>query len=807
MPGRMFTDNGPGLPRATIEKSLDYMVRVSDKAHYVSPSRGQLGNALKCLWAAPYVLSRGRAGAVVVETQGQRYEVTIRLDPFAHVPEVSLTTQGSPAIKTGTSITIHWPEEASYLFASADGDFYRALDLVADYALFNPHAHVCYDEGGACVEWPVRIAGWRKWIPSTPTSPHWYSPERFATLVAAYIAEERRTGLTRTVRDLLEEFDGLSGVQPRAQVQLAAGLSRATLADLATEAGLNTAATTRLLHAMQQRARPVKPKALGILGQPHLSAVLGADTRIDPGTITYDCAKGVTPGGLPYVLEVACGWDPDWQFPGRRVLGYNHAPALRSPFPRFDWYCQSAKVEHEDPVLLLVHLVCPRLDAMDRGKTQVDLPSAIQSALGAAIKKVTKRWTPLKVKMQRDKDRRALAEEKARRTQRGMTVKAAAYQVMEAAYLKARDYGRLPANARQIMYAARPEIIRLTGNPTPWARSSTFTQTLLPDFINEHPDLTANWDVVFDARGHFREPHTGHRIGLGTVEVRQYRALWQRQLALRLEDLEISHQIQTMGPAYRYRYVLFVEKEGFDALLEQARVEERYDLALMSTKGMTVIAARRLIEWLSAEGATILVVHDFDKSGLEILDKFTTNTRRYQYTDVPTVIDLGLRLEEALAMGLESEPVPYHTKKDPRESLRECGASDAECDFLVEDVESDPWDDEPVAWRGQRIELNAMTSRQFLDWLEAKLQAVGVEKVVPDQETLAVAYRHLTRVAALQDTIDAALAEEAPEVEVPTDLEEQIRTRITETDTASWDEALWDVVVERRNETEDEDAD
>src|SRR5712692_9393680 len=36
-------DNGPGLPVATLEKSLDYLVRVSDKSYYVSPTRGQLG--------------------------------------------------------------------------------------------------------------------------------------------------------------------------------------------------------------------------------------------------------------------------------------------------------------------------------------------------------------------------------------------------------------------------------------------------------------------------------------------------------------------------------------------------------------------------------------------------------------------------------------------------------------------------------------------------------------------------------------------------------------------------------------------
>src|SRR6266852_464178 len=58
-------DNGPGLPVDTLARSLDYAVRVSDKAHYVSPTRGRLGNALKCVWAAPFVVD-GRHGQVEV---------------------------------------------------------------------------------------------------------------------------------------------------------------------------------------------------------------------------------------------------------------------------------------------------------------------------------------------------------------------------------------------------------------------------------------------------------------------------------------------------------------------------------------------------------------------------------------------------------------------------------------------------------------------------------------------------------------------------------------------------------------------
>jgi DNA topoisomerase VI, subunit B len=104
-------DNGPGLPFDTLKRSLDYLVRVSDKAYYVSPSRGQLGNALKCLWATPYVLSGGRSGRIDVETAGRRYEVCVQLDQIAQEPKLTLTAYDA-IIKTGTRITIHFPDIA-----------------------------------------------------------------------------------------------------------------------------------------------------------------------------------------------------------------------------------------------------------------------------------------------------------------------------------------------------------------------------------------------------------------------------------------------------------------------------------------------------------------------------------------------------------------------------------------------------------------------------------------------------------------------------------------------------------------------
>jgi len=814
-------DNGPGLPVDILRQSLDYNTRVTDKAYYVSPSRGQQGHALKTLWALPYVLSgRREQGQVDVSVDGMRYEVRISVDHIAQAPQLALTPVPAPEVKSGTQVTIHWPQIANYAWLPERYFYFSgARDLVQRYALFNPHATFAYSNGEQ-VEYPASDPAWGKWTPRAPTSPHWYTPQQFQALLRALLNADRQTEAgARLVSEVLREFDGLSGSAARGEVLRPLGLSGAKVEALVDGVDLDPAMVGALLQTMQERVRPVKPKALGVLGDAHLRQALTIWHDVDPATIHYRALKETTEG-LPYVVEVACGQrrpcvagaGDDGEDDGedaaggeaaggdQRLLlcGFNFTPALGVPFARlYDWL-GTADITSEDGVALVVHVTCPRLEATDRGKTAVTLPSAVEQTMKTLLLKVAEPWTRLKKKIREEGRQQALEEAEERRKHRPMSTKAAAWQVMPAAYSKASNSGAWPANARQIMYAARPDIIRLTGKAKPWKHSSQFTQHLLPDFLEAHPELTATWDVVHDARGHFREPHAGYEFGLGTVEVRRYLGLWTKELERHVEVPTLPRRIITFGPTFRYKTALFIEKEGFDALFERAQIQDRYDLALMSTKGMTVTAARQLVEALSLAGVTILVLHDFDKSGIEILDKFTSDTRRYRYTVTPTVIDLGLRLEDAQAMGLESEPVTYASEVDPRVSLRECGATKAECDFLVRGGYS-------KNWHGERVELNAMDSQTFLDWLEQKLRDAGVAKVIPDQESLAVAYTTQRRVAKLQRLIDKAMEEPEEGAPVPDDLAARIGERITDKDTA-WDAALWDIVREQLADEDDEDA-
>ena len=143
------------------------------------------------------------------------------------------------------------------------------------------------------------------------------------------------------------------------EVCATAGLHRATLEDLVSGEILDTELVTRLLDAMQARAREVKPEKLGTIGEAHFLHALTTAYGVDPNSFSYRRAKG-TADGLPYVLEVACGWHGE-QESGHRLYGYNCAPSLAIPFRDLHSALHEARIGTEDVLTLVVHLLCPRL--------------------------------------------------------------------------------------------------------------------------------------------------------------------------------------------------------------------------------------------------------------------------------------------------------------------------------------------------------------------------------------------------------------------------------------------------------------
>jgi hypothetical protein len=128
-------------------------------------------------------------------------------------------------------------------------------------------------------------------------------------------------------------------------------------------------------------------------------------------------------------------------------------------------------------------------------------------------------------------------------------------------------------------------------------------------------------------------------------------------------------------------------------------------------------------------GVPLFVVHDFDKAGFEISQRLTQisdwaeeqDRVTYRFENEINVTDLGLRLTDARAYALESERARFKggfardtiTTQEEREFLRS----------------------------NRRIELNALTSPQFIEWLEDKLSEHLTQRLVPEDAVLVDAYR------------------------------------------------------------------
>jgi hypothetical protein len=329
----------------------------------------------------------------------------------------------------------------------------------------------------------------------------------------------------------------------------------------------------------------------------------------------------------------------------------------------------------------------------------------------------------------------------------------------------------LPALARQIYYQARPKIMAMTGDKE--LQYGYFSQTLLPDFVEGHG---VNWRVVYDARGHFEEPHTNRRLGCGTIEVGNYLAAAKEPDIIAADFAGAS--VDVIGPSGNISGILFCEKEGFGPLFRAVKLANRYDLMIVSTKGVSVTAARRLIDNICGEfDLPLFVLHDFDLAGFLILGTLQRDTRRYQFSSSVEVIDLGLRLDDI--GGLEREPAAASKVRPSilRAQLSENGASDAEIDILLK----------------ERVELNAMTSADLVAMIERRLQAYDLGKVIPDDDVLAETYRAFDRSQRLRKKfkeMEQQFDREAAVADIPENLRLSVRGVLAVHADLRWDEAI-----------------
>ena len=258
-------------------------------------------------------------------------------------------------------------------------------------------------------------------------------------------------------------------------------------------------------------------------------------------------------------------------------------------------------------------------------------------------------------------------------------------------------------NRRDLYYATRP----LAYNHSEWEIGKTleysyFSQGLLTEYQEEHGVIAGMWT---DPRGHLHEPHTGNSVALGTREIAAYKF-----------------------PEYTFDKILYVEKEGELPKLQAAKLGERYDMAICSGKGQPTEAVRSLFERAEGGDYQLFVFHDADLDGYDIARVMAEETRRMPDYSVD-VVDIGLTVEDALEMGLASEP--FHRKKNISWELR-MRLSDTAKEYLYQR------NGYSRGISGQRFELNAiLPDTRRVEYIERKLEENGVRgKVIPPEEKL-----------------------------------------------------------------------
>jgi DNA topoisomerase VI subunit B len=696
-------DQGTGIPGATPQQlaRLFCVARPMLSSKLLRrPTRGAVGNGLRvCLG----YLTATR-GQLVIETGSVRVELTPDID-------------GTNRIINSSTIE---PRQGLRLTAIA-GD--------APFA----NEHLAWAEDAVEL---ARQSG-------TPAftgrpSPHWLDLDHFRVLLRAAVGNV-------SVRQFLGELDGCTG--SRAQSKIAAGFLRRAAADLdALEAA-------ELLVAAQAATKPPKPKALRPLGR---DAVLTGGYAIADGTFTE--GQHEPQANIPFLVECwADGFRPEEQAERLTCALYMNRTRAIAPCTGNAWHGQldlsmsgttvRVPVPAGPHYAITVNITSPMFRLTSDGKAPDCHPfrNALIEAIGKAAKQGGHDVAALmsaeqkraaaqhqqeqreEAQQQRIADREArqhrLAQVEAEKAKRKAEpdIDDVVRELLPGA-IKIEEASGLLFNTRRLLYRIRDRVQQRTGKEL----KQKYFDVLLTKIEAEQGDLSPL--LIREPRGSFSIPHHhGGATPLGTQAVRKF----QR-------------------PAWYFNKVVAIEKEDLRLMLEQAGWDRRHDAFLMSAKGFNTRAARDLIDKIgeTAEPVKVFSVHDADAHGTLIHHTLQNATLARAARKVE-IIDLGLQPWEGVALGLPIEKVPVNYNKDHTPRRRPVA------DYVRAGTDRAPNGETWEAWlQYSRIELNAFTSAELIDWLNAKMEELGDGKLIPPDDILQEEFGDRVR-----ERVETALAE------------------------------------------------
>jgi hypothetical protein len=432
-----------------------------------------------------------------------------------------------------------------------------------------------------------------------------------------------------------------------------------------------------LLKVAKEYAKPVTPQRLG---------AVGADLFSDHA---YACVRGEL-SDIPFVVEA---WAKSADKTRLLVL-VNRTPVtgnIRAARDNRDIDFFGCELHHnitqapkEAQFQIWLNITTPYMSITSDGK-EPDLEpflSEIVSAVGKAVRKA-----------------------RCPNAAGGVTQKDVVLAHLDDAIADVSGNGQYRFNQRQLLYRLRPIVMTELKQKL---ETKNFGQ-----IISKYEEENGEIPLMYrEPRGSITHPHSsGGTITLGTLMVEQYKR-----------------------PTWAFNKLVYIEKEGANEALKDDGWLERHDCAVMSSKGYSTRAARDLIDKLAEhdEPIEVFCVHDADASGTMIYQTLQEATVARGARNI-AIKNIGLEPWEAIDMGLEVEEVEVTINKKTKEPIRKPVAEYVKYeDSTAPDGED--WDE----WlQTRRVEMNAMTTPQFIEWLDDKMADEAEHgKLIPPPEVL-----------------------------------------------------------------------
>lgn len=701
-------DNGTGISIDTINKIYDFSMYVSRNRHFVTPSRGKQGNGLKTIISICYLMGYKlywhTSDGIIVEMIIDASKVELGLFDYKMVEHGKTDCRGIELIGYN-GYGINQLQDIIKRYAQCNGDVNFTLSsnqcILDKISATKEPIDKSKDISIAFYDYHTFL----RLIQDTQDGETTYKSflgDKFGTRIKNQsVIKSKIKDIDFNSTEFQEDFMNLKAYQKNKQYTLLKnhlmGLKYSFNSEMLIQKNQNDSVCNSYVPCIVE----FDVSKTDLKSEKGYLAI--CDCYIN-NTITYNNAESIVFNGGFYNL----GWKktPYTSELYRLLMNYN------------DYQ-------------FTFHFISPYFLFRDAGKTEIDITCIIGDFIKVLSKALGKEKRIFDAKIEKPTDTRTLMRNS-----------------LDEAFILASTNGKYAITARQIWYKMR----ELSGIRETSSTYKDFTQEILTDWINEHPQYESK--VNFSDRGNF---YIGNeQNGLGTANVRNF-----------IDNMDSkSNSFQCYGGIssdvfindefnieYKYDKVLYIEKTGFDAIFKAENIMEKYHMIIVSGQGFSTRAAKTLLYTLQKRGLKLYCMHDLDISGVQICETLRTPNDKFQY---PIEIeDLGICIEDVEKYGIKPEEV----EKKSTDTDKLVRMSDEYRDFF----------------NGgnfyRRVELNAFTTEQILEILENKLSDINNLPKINLADTLDIDHSSL-REAAFLRLIEKKYTEQLKDIYIPCDMSE-----------------------------------